>query len=66
MCFLETKSLPTTLPSIQGRLRTAAYPTTRPALGVLNPTQKDLVHSQDWFRHLFTCAQAVVALIKQR
>ncbi|KAF3831665.1 hypothetical protein GH733_000477 [Mirounga leonina] len=51
---------------IQGRLRTIAHPTTLSELRLLNPIQKTLVHSQDWSRHLFTCAQAVVALVKQR
>lgn len=54
MCFLETKPLPPTLPPVQGRLQIVAHPTTLPALRVLNAIHKDLVHSQDWSRHLFT------------
>lgn len=66
MCFLEIKPLPPTLPSIQGRLRIITHPAPLPALQVLNPTPKDLVHSKTGPDTCLLVPQAVVALVKQR
>lgn len=65
MC-LKPKPLPPLHSLSKGVSGPSPTPTTLSELRSLNPIQKTLVHSQDWPRHLFTCAQAVVALVKQR
>ena len=58
-CTAHPRVSPGCLPAI-------AHPATLPTVGYGTPSPKDQVQSQDWSRHLFTCAQAAVAPVKQR